>query len=39
MAIEERFGVTLPDGEPAKAIFASVAALAGHIETVKSAGA
>jgi acyl carrier protein len=39
MAIEEHFGVTIPEGEPAKAIFASVSAIAGHIEAVKSAGA
>lgn len=31
MAIEERFGVRIPEGEPAKAIFASVSALAAHV--------
>ncbi len=31
MAIEERFGVQIPEGEPAKAIFASVNALADYI--------
>ena len=39
MAVEERFGVTIPEGEPAKEIFASVSAIARHIETVRSAGA
>ncbi len=32
MAIEERFGVTIPEGEPAKAIFTSVDALAAYID-------
>lgn len=32
MAIEERFGVTIPEGEEAKAIFASVDALAAYID-------
>ncbi|HEY3237522.1 MAG TPA: phosphopantetheine-binding protein [Polyangiaceae bacterium] len=36
MAIEQRFGVTVPEGEPAKAILASVAAIAHHIERVKA---
>jgi acyl carrier protein len=31
MAIEERFGVTIPEGEEAKAIFASVDALTAYI--------
>ena len=31
MAIEERFGVEIPEGEPAKAIFASVQALAEYV--------
>jgi acyl carrier protein len=31
MAIEERFGVQIPEGEEAKAIFASVEALAAYI--------
>jgi acyl carrier protein len=39
MAIEERFGVAIPEGEPAKAIFASVAAIATHVEAVRGAGA
>lgn len=32
MVVEERFGVKVPEGEPARAIFASVNALASHIE-------
>jgi acyl carrier protein len=32
MAVEERFGVTIPEGEEAKAIFASVDALAAYID-------
>jgi acyl carrier protein len=32
MAIEERFGVRLPEGDAARPIFASIAALAEHIE-------
>ncbi|HEY6558669.1 MAG TPA: phosphopantetheine-binding protein [Polyangiaceae bacterium] len=35
MAIEERFGVTIPEGEEAKAIFASVNALAAYIDEHK----
>ncbi len=31
MAIEDHFGVQIPEGEPAKRIFASVSALAEHI--------
>ncbi len=31
MAIEERFGVVIPEGEEAKAIFSSVSALAEHV--------
>lgn len=31
VAVEERFSVTIPEDERAKAIFASVAALADHI--------
>ena len=31
MAIEERFGVALPEGDEAKAIFASVSAIAEHV--------
>jgi acyl carrier protein len=35
MAIEERFGVTIPEGEEAKKIFASVNALAAYIDEHK----
>ena len=38
MAVEERFGVKVPEGEKAKAIFACVAAMADFVETSKSAG-
>ncbi len=31
MSIEERYGVRVPEGEPAKAIFASVSALARYV--------
>jgi acyl carrier protein len=31
MAIEERFGVTVPEGEPGRAVFASVQALAEFV--------
>ncbi len=31
MAIEERFGVKVPEGDAARPIFASVAALAEHV--------
>ena len=31
MAIEERFGVTIPEGDEARGIFASVSALALHV--------
>jgi acyl carrier protein len=34
MAIEERFGVRIPEGEEARQIFASVSALAEHIARV-----
>ncbi|MFO0548868.1 MAG: phosphopantetheine-binding protein [Polyangiaceae bacterium] len=33
MAVEERFGVRVPEGEPARKIFASVNALVNHILT------
>jgi acyl carrier protein len=32
MAIEERFGVAIPEGEQAKMIFASVASIADHVQ-------
>ena len=37
MAIEERFGVEIPEGDEARAIFASVNAVAEHIERAKAA--
>jgi len=37
MAIEERFGVRLPEGEAARPVFASVAALAREVERMRSA--
>lgn len=37
MAIEERFGVRLPEGEAARPVFASVAALAREIARMRSA--
>lgn len=36
MAIEERFGVAVPEGEAARAIFASVNAIAAHITNAKA---
>jgi acyl carrier protein len=36
MAIEERFGVTVPEGEASRAIFASVNAIAEYIMQVKA---
>ena len=35
LAIEERFGVRLPEGEAARPVFASVAALALEIERLR----
>ena len=37
MAIEERFGVAIPEGEASRAIFASVNAIAEHIAQAKGA--
>lgn len=37
MAVEERFGVTIPEGEEARAIFASVSSLAEHIARANAA--
>jgi acyl carrier protein len=37
MAIEERFGVRLPEGEAAREVFASVATLAGEIARLRAA--
>jgi acyl carrier protein len=36
VAVEEKFAVTIPDDERAKAIFASVAALAEHVHAERS---
>jgi acyl carrier protein len=36
MAIEERFGVTIPEGEASRTIFASVNAIAEHIARAKA---
>jgi acyl carrier protein len=36
MAIEERFGVAVPEGEASRAIFASVNAIAEHIAQAKA---
>ena len=36
MAIEERFGVTLPEGDASRAVFASVNAIAAHITKAKA---
>lgn len=33
VAVEERYGVAIPETEEAKAIFASVAALAAHVRS------
>lgn len=38
MAVEERFGVMVPEGEPGRAVFASVAALAEFIAAHGGAG-
>jgi acyl carrier protein len=35
MAIEERLGVRIPEGEEARAIFASVRAIADHVGKVR----
>jgi acyl carrier protein len=37
MSIEEKYGVCVPEGEEARAIFASVSNLARHIESASSA--
>jgi acyl carrier protein len=37
MAIEERFGVVIPEGDEARAIFASVSAIAEHIARARAA--
>jgi acyl carrier protein len=38
MTIEERYGVTIPEGPDARAIFASVASLAAYVASEKKAG-
>ena len=37
MSVEERFGVRIPEGDEARAIFASVAALAKHVAGAQAA--
>ncbi|MCL2450548.1 MAG: phosphopantetheine-binding protein [Polyangiaceae bacterium] len=37
MAIEEQLGVRIPEGEEARAVFASVRAIADHVAKVRSA--
>jgi acyl carrier protein len=37
MSIEEQLGVRIPEGEQARAIFQSVAAIADHVAKVRSA--
>jgi acyl carrier protein len=37
VAIEERFGIVIPEDEQAKEIFASVSALARHVAATRSA--
>ncbi|HLV22789.1 MAG TPA: phosphopantetheine-binding protein [Polyangiaceae bacterium] len=37
MALEERFGVAIPAGDEARAIFASVASIAAHLEAARQA--
>ncbi len=36
MAIEERFGVSVPEGEAGRTVFASVNAIAAHVEQAKA---
>jgi len=38
VAVEERYGVTIPESEEAKAILASISALAIHVENVRTNG-
>jgi acyl carrier protein len=38
VAVEERFGVAIPEDDEAKAIFASVSTLAAHIAAKRSSG-
>jgi acyl carrier protein len=39
VAVEERFGVRLPEGEAARPVLASVSALAAHITRARQAAA
>jgi len=39
MSIEERFGVKIPEGEPAREIFRSVTSLADHVASHRANGA
>nr|PZN21837.1 MAG: hypothetical protein DIU78_16730 [Pseudomonadota bacterium] len=36
MAIEERYGVRVPEGEESRAVFASVTALADFVRTIRA---
>jgi acyl carrier protein len=36
MSVEEKYGVRIPEGDEARAIFASVAALARHVAEAKA---
>jgi len=36
MSVEERYGVRIPEGEEARAIFASVSALARHVAAAQA---
>ncbi len=38
MSVEERFGVRIPEGDEARPIFRSVAALADHVATHRAPG-
>ena len=38
VAVEDRYGVTIPESEEAKAILASISALATHVENVCTNG-
>jgi acyl carrier protein len=37
MSIEEQLGVRIPEGDEARAVFASVSAIADHVAKVRSA--
>jgi len=39
MAIEERFGVKVPEGEEGRVVFASVNAIAAHVQSARRAPA